>query len=111
MLSVALAKVRQLKIADFWNKTPCSFLDIYGRFGGMSCLYLQGRRKRKTACLYKTLVYNNICGNGFLPSSTWKEDSGTTFLRDVVSTRLHGVISRKIIVIFIVTAENTSSLV
>jgi hypothetical protein len=33
MLSVALAKVRQLKITGFWNKTPYSLLDIDRRFG------------------------------------------------------------------------------
>jgi hypothetical protein len=38
-----------MKSMIMWDVTPCSLIDVYGRFKGTSCLHLHGRISSETS--------------------------------------------------------------
>jgi hypothetical protein len=81
-----------MKNATFWNIITCSLVKHYRRFGGTYCINLQGRRGGQYV---PTKRRCHLISRWFLSSLFFDtENGGVIYLRNV---RLHGVISRKIV--------------
>jgi hypothetical protein len=78
---------KEFKSIIFWDMTPCSPLNVNRRFGGTYRLHIQGRKKK------------------FRKKPASKQVARK---RRLTLNRLHGVISRKMI-LFITTAVKTSN--
>jgi hypothetical protein len=65
-----------LRIAVFWDVTPCNFVDGYQRFRGSFCLYLQGRRVAKSfSLIWNSIQYKVECVFPVGPNITVEEYS------------------------------------
>jgi hypothetical protein len=99
----------------FWDTTPCSPLKVNRRFGGTCRLHLQSRkisrarhqrgsRRQNRRCLLP--AYLLVLADFFL--RPWKWRRYATPKRRLQLSRLHGVISQKM-VLFITTAVRASN--
>jgi hypothetical protein len=52
MLKSEVLKARR-QSTIFWDKTPCSLLDVYRRFGGTHCLFRVADKPRKQKAINK----------------------------------------------------------
>jgi hypothetical protein len=49
-----------MKGTIFWDVAPCSLIEFYRRFGGISCLHLQGIRKRSVSTILHGATFLKI---------------------------------------------------